>query len=108
MEPDTEETTVQVTDTERLPEAEPVMVSATVKTTILAALAFVVSFGVWTPSPDQVVAILGVAGVLEFVAARIVRRFVTPNGRVVVSKADIADAWRADEDDEDPPLWTVI
>jgi hypothetical protein len=49
--------------------SNPVAVGATVNGVVSAALAVCAAFGVWTPTPDQVAAVLGLTTALEAVVA---------------------------------------
>lgn len=57
---------------------EPVAVGAILNGAVSATLALLAAFHVWTPTPDQVAAVLGFTTALEAVVAIAVRRKVTP------------------------------
>ena len=63
---------------------EPVAVGAVVNGAVSAVLAVCAAFGVWTPTPDQVAAVLGLTTALEAVVAVFVRRKVSPVASVEV------------------------
>lgn len=61
---------------------EPVALGATINGAVSALLAALASFGVWSPTPDQVAAVLGLLTALEAVVAVVVRSKVSPVGEV--------------------------
>lgn len=57
--------------------SNPVAVGATINGAVSAVLAVCAAFHVWTPTPDQVAAVLGLTTALEAVVAVFVNRKVT-------------------------------
>lgn len=57
---------------------EPVAVGAAINGGVSAVLAVLAAFQVWTPTPEQVAAVLGLTTALEAVVAMFVRRRVSP------------------------------
>lgn len=68
---------------------EPVSITEAVRLVIVATIAFTVSFGWWSPTPEQIGAVLSLYAALSIVLSAVARSRSTPTAKVALTVADV-------------------